>query len=77
MRKNHSAEEQLFFGEAEKLRFEGNISTLEQRVAASLRKPNYLRMDQTLVLSAVFLHQDIEAYRQLSGTIFGGSGTKL
>ena len=65
-------EHRNFFGEAEKLRFEGNVSTLEQRLAATLRKPNYKRMDQTLVLSAVFLHQDIEAYRQLSGTIFGG-----
>jgi translocation and assembly module TamA len=65
-------EHRNIFGEAEKLRFEGSIATLEQRLAATLRKPNYLRMDQTLVLSTELHNQDIEAYRELSGTVFGG-----
>ena len=65
-------EHRNFFGEAEKLRFEGNVSTLEQRLAGSLRKPNWERLDQTLVLSAELNHKDIEAYRELSGVLFGG-----
>jgi translocation and assembly module TamA len=65
-------EHRNFFGEAEKLRFEGNFSTLEQRIAGSLRKPNWLQLEQTLVLSAEVSHKDIEAYRELSGVLFGG-----
>ncbi|HKY96187.1 MAG TPA: BamA/TamA family outer membrane protein [Kiloniellales bacterium] len=65
-------EHRNIFGEAEKLRIEGNFGTLDQRLAAILRKPNYLRMEQTLVLSTEVHNQDIEAYRELSGTVFGG-----
>jgi len=65
-------EHRNLFGEAEKLRLETHISTVDQRATAILRKPNYLRLEQTLVLSGEFRHQDIEAYRELSATVFGG-----
>jgi len=65
-------EHRNIFGEAEKLRFEGHFSTVDQRLTAILRKPNYLRLDQTLIFSGEFRHQDIEAYRELSATVFGG-----
>ena len=67
-------EHRNFNGQGERLRFEVAGSEIRQSAAALFDKPNFLRLDQTLILSAEFRHQDTDAYEEK--TIEGFVGLK-
>jgi translocation and assembly module TamA len=57
-------EHRNIFGAAEKLETALNLSMLKQELTASLKKPFFLRNDQTLSFNAALSHEDSDAYDQ-------------
>jgi translocation and assembly module TamA len=57
-------EHRNFRGQGERLRIEFSASEVRQSALASYAKPNFLRLDQTLLLSTEFRHQDTDAYEE-------------
>ena len=65
-------EHRNLLGEAEIFRVEGSVSRPLQTLAASFRKPDFLQLQQFLVLSTTFRREDSDAYKELSFQVYGG-----
>ena len=65
------------FGGAERLDLKLDGTQLEQAGGATFEKPNFLRRNQTLKLSAGVKHSDTEAFEGWSGTSTAGLERKL
>ncbi len=59
-----SWEHRNIFGRAEKLTLALSIAQIEQSATADFRKPNFLRADQSLLMSAEIAHEDTDAYKE-------------
>ncbi len=70
-------EHRNLFGEAEKLRLSLDGTQLDQTATADFRKPNFLSLNQTLVLGTEVRHADTEAFREWSGNISGALEREL
>ncbi len=70
-------EHRNLFGEAEKLRLSLDGTQLDQTATADLRKPNFLSLNQTLILGAEVKHADTEAFREWSGNLSAALERKL
>lgn len=57
-------EHRNFNGQGERLRIEFSGSEIRQSALASYAKPNFFRLNQTLLLSTEFRHQDTDAYEE-------------
>jgi len=62
-------EHRNFFGEAEKLRLSLDGTELDQTVSAEFRKPNFISLNQTLILGSEVKHADTDAFREWSGNL--------
>lgn len=65
-------EHRNLFGEAESLRLETTLSLPLQRALALFRKPDFMELRQTLVLSTEARHEDTDAFKELSLMGYGG-----
>lgn len=65
-------EHRNLLGRQERLRLEGDASQPRQEASARLRKPNFLRLDQTWLNEATVAHEDSEAFKELSTRFFTG-----
>jgi len=65
-------EHRNLLGEGESLRIEGSVSLPKQTLEAAFRKPDFLQLQQTLVLSTRFNHEDTDAFKELSFLVYGG-----
>jgi translocation and assembly module TamA len=65
------------FGNAEKLDLKLDGTQIAQTASATFAKPNFLRRNQTLNLSAGVTHSDTEAFEGWSGTTAAGLERKL
>lgn len=65
------------FGGAEKLELKLDGTQIEQTAGATLAKPNFLRRNQTLKLSAGATHSNTDAFQGWSGTSTAGLERKL
>lgn len=67
-----SWEHRNLFGAGESLRFDGTISFPLQKLEATFRKPDFLELRQTLVLTASASNETTDAYEALSLLGYGG-----
>lgn len=65
-----SWEHRNFFGQGEKVTFEGTLSTFLQSLTARFERPDFMRKDQTLVLESEISQSETDAY---DATSIGGS----
>lgn len=65
-------EHRNLLGEAEVFRVEGTVGLVFQELEASFRKPDFLELQQTLVLSTGFRHEDSDAFKEMSFQVYGG-----
>ncbi len=70
-------EHRNLFGEAEKLRLSLDGTQLDQTATADLRKPNFLSLNQTLILGSEVKHADTDAFQEWSGNISAALERKL
>ena len=72
-------EHRNFFGEAEKVTADLNISSLKQSLDLGFNKPYFMRKDQSLSLTSSITRQDTDAYDELgikAGTALNRNFTK-
>ncbi|MES1989357.1 MAG: autotransporter assembly complex family protein [Pseudomonadota bacterium] len=62
-------EHRNLFGQAEKLRTELSIGTLEQSARIDFTKPRFLRPDQSFLATYDFANEDTDAYNELSSKL--------
>ena len=72
-----SWEHRNLFGRQERLRLSAQGSQIRQQATADFRKPNFLRRDQTLVLTATGRAQRTDAFDERTGEVFAGLERKL
>lgn len=65
-------EHRNLFSEGERLRLEAGGTRPRQRFSANFRKPNYLRIDQSLLLENELRHERSEAFDELTSQHFLG-----
>lgn len=69
---NASWQHRNFFGGGEAVKAETTLSSLEQKAALGLRKPHFVKRDQTFVASTVARHEDSDAFEESSLAGFVG-----
>lgn len=67
-----SWEHRNLFGEQESLKFTIDLNQIRQEGSAEFRKPNYIELDQTLVLESGLVRQTTDAFDEVSVNSFGG-----
>lgn len=67
-----SWEHRNFFGEQETLRFSLEANQIRQEANATFRKPNFIELDQALVLESGLIKQDTDAFEETSINTFAG-----
>lgn len=70
-------EHRNLLGEGERLRIQGTANELRQEAAARARKPNFLRIDQSLLGNTALAHEDSDAFKEKSWTNFVGLERQL
>ena len=66
-----------FFGAQESLKVTATLSEIRQALALDIEKPNFLAIDQSLLLNGTLLHQQSDAFDEKSASAFVGLKRKI
>jgi len=70
-------EHRNLFGQQERLRVTADIAEIRQELTADFTKPNFLRLEQSLLANGGFGNQDTDAYQGPLATVFSGVERKI
>lgn len=70
-------EHRNLFGQQERLRLTADIAEIRQELDADFTKPNFLRLEQSLLANGGFGNQETDAYEGPLATVFGGVERKI
>jgi translocation and assembly module TamA len=66
-----------FFGQQESLKVTATLSEIRQALALDIEKPNFVEIDQSLLINSTLLHQQSDAFDEKSASGFVGLKRKL